>query len=92
MGLAEILGLKKNKSKMTEMDAYLAYQMSLDKDERTDSFEATQKYLEHRADTTLEAFTEVGKRVQLLKEKKQKEDRRHNAVLCMAGNCQVGKK
>jgi len=30
--------------------------------------------------------------LQLIKEKKQKEDRRHNAVLCMAGNCQVEKK
>jgi len=30
--------------------------------------------------------------LQLIKEKKQKEDRRHNAVLCMAGSCQVGKK
>jgi hypothetical protein len=27
--------------------------------------------------------------LQLLKEKKQKEDRRHVAELCMAGNCQV---
>jgi hypothetical protein len=30
--------------------------------------------------------------LQLIKEQKQKEDRRHNAQLCMAGNCQVGKK
>ena len=30
--------------------------------------------------------------LQLIKEKKQKEDRRHQAELCMAGNCQVGKK
>ena len=30
--------------------------------------------------------------LQLIKEKKQKEDRRHNAELCMAGNCQAGKK
>ena len=30
--------------------------------------------------------------LQLIKEKKQKEDRRHAAALCMAGNCQVGKK
>ena len=27
--------------------------------------------------------------LQLIKEQKQKEDRRHNAQLCMAGNCQV---
>jgi len=27
--------------------------------------------------------------LQLIKEQKQKEDRRHAAVLCMAGNCQV---
>ena len=27
--------------------------------------------------------------LQLIKEKKQKEDRRHKAELCMAGNCQV---
>ena len=25
--------------------------------------------------------------LQIIKEKKQKEDRRHAAVLCMAGNC-----
>ena len=30
--------------------------------------------------------------LQLIKEKKQKEDLRHKAELCMAGNCQVGKK
>jgi len=30
--------------------------------------------------------------LQLIKEKKQKEDRRHQAALCMAGNCQAGKK
>ena len=30
--------------------------------------------------------------LQLLKEKKQKEDRRHAAELCMAGNCKVIKK
>ena len=27
--------------------------------------------------------------LQLIKEKKQKEDRRHKAKLCMAGACQV---
>ena len=30
--------------------------------------------------------------LQLIKEQKQKEDRRHAAVLCMAGNCQVKEK
>jgi len=30
--------------------------------------------------------------LQLIKEKKQKEEKRHQAQLCMAGNCQVGKK
>ena len=30
--------------------------------------------------------------LQIIKEKKQKEDRRYAAALCMAGNCQVGKK
>ena len=30
--------------------------------------------------------------LQLIKEQKQKEQKRHQAVLCMAGHCQVGKK
>ena len=30
--------------------------------------------------------------LQLIKEKKQKEDRLHNAEHCMAGNCKVEKK
>ena len=30
--------------------------------------------------------------LQLIKEQKQKEEKRHKAVLCMAGYCQVGKK
>ena len=30
--------------------------------------------------------------LQLIKEQKQKEEKRHKAVLCMAGHCQVGKK
>jgi hypothetical protein len=30
--------------------------------------------------------------LQLIKEQKQKEERRRQAELCMAGNCQAGKK
>ena len=30
--------------------------------------------------------------LQLIKEQKQKEEKRHKAVLCMSGHCQVGKK
>ena len=30
--------------------------------------------------------------LQLIKEQKQKEQKRHKADLCMAGHCQVGKK